>query len=50
VESFDVVFTQDRSGFASPGAGTAEPLGRVQITRDVTEAELHGLLVPARRQ
>jgi peptidoglycan/xylan/chitin deacetylase (PgdA/CDA1 family) len=43
--SFQVVFTQDRSGFASPGS--ANPLGRIAITRDVTEAELHTLLTPA---
>jgi peptidoglycan/xylan/chitin deacetylase (PgdA/CDA1 family) len=41
-QSFEVVFTQDRTGFASPGA--ANPLGRIEITRDVTEAELHALL------
>ena len=45
--SFEVVFTQDRSGFASPGSNN--PLGRIEITRDVTEAELHALLEPARR-
>ena len=43
--SFQLVFTQDRSGFASPGS--ANPLGRIEITRDVTEAELHTLLMPA---
>ena len=48
LQSFEVVFTQDRSGFASPGA--ANPLGRMQITRDVTEGELHALLAPARQQ
>ena len=40
--SFDVVFTQDRSGFATPGA--ANPLGRIEITRDTTEAALRTLL------
>ena len=44
-QSFEVVFTQDRSGLASPGA--ANPLGRIEITRDVTERELHALVVPA---
>jgi peptidoglycan/xylan/chitin deacetylase (PgdA/CDA1 family) len=44
--SFEVVFTQDRSGFASPGA--ANPLGRMEITPDVTEAQLRGLLEGAR--
>jgi peptidoglycan/xylan/chitin deacetylase (PgdA/CDA1 family) len=46
LQSFEVVFTQDRSGFASPGA--ANPLGRTEITRDVTEGEVHTLLVSAR--
>ena len=48
LQSFEVVFTQDRSRLASPGA--ANPLGRMQITRDVTEGELHALLAPARQQ
>jgi hypothetical protein len=39
-----VVFTQDRSGFASPGS--RNPLGRIEIAREVTEAQLHGLLAP----
>ena len=43
--SFQVVFTQDRSGFATPGS--ANPFGRIEITRDVTEAELHALLMRA---
>src|SRR5215207_46286 len=42
--SFDVVFTQDRSGFASPRAGKAEPYGRIEISREVSEADLHELL------
>jgi peptidoglycan/xylan/chitin deacetylase (PgdA/CDA1 family) len=49
-ESFDVVFTQDRSGFASPGAGKAELLGRIEITRGVTEEELHARLMSGARQ
>src|SRR5919108_4698703 len=36
--SFDVVFTQDRSGFAVPGAHN--PLGRFEVTADVSDAEL----------
>jgi hypothetical protein len=44
-DSFEVVFTQDRSGFARPGA--PNPLGRIEVTRDVTEAELHALLTSA---
>jgi hypothetical protein len=43
--SFEVVFTQDRSGFARPGA--ANPLGRFEITRDVNDEELHSLLASA---
>jgi peptidoglycan/xylan/chitin deacetylase (PgdA/CDA1 family) len=47
--SFEVVLTQDRSGFARPGA--ANPLGRIDVTRDVTDEELHELLAsgPSRR-
>ena len=43
-QSFEVVFTQDRTGFTAWGAGTAQPLGRFEITRDVTDDELHTLL------
>jgi hypothetical protein len=46
--SFEVVFTQDRTGFATRGAGTTEPLGRFEITREVTEEELRALLTPPR--
>jgi hypothetical protein len=48
-QSFAVVFTQDLSGFAAPGTGRAGPLGRIEITRDVSERELRSLLVPAPR-
>jgi peptidoglycan/xylan/chitin deacetylase (PgdA/CDA1 family) len=41
--SFELVFTQDRSGFASPGA--ANPLGRIEVGPDVTEERLHALLM-----
>ena len=45
-QSFEVVFTQDRSGFAVlPGA--LNPLGRIEITRDLSEAQLHALLASA---
>ena len=44
--SFEVVFTQDRSAFATPGA--RNPLGRIEVTPDVTEAELRTLLVSGR--
>ena len=40
--SFEVVFTQDRDGFATPGARS--PLGRIEVTPDVSEDELHALL------
>ena len=40
--SFDVVFTQDRSGFAKPGA--TNPLGRIEVTPQVTEEQLRALL------
>ena len=40
--SFDVVFTQDRSGFAKPGA--TNPLGRIEVTPEVTEEQLRDLL------
>jgi Polysaccharide deacetylase len=42
LDSFQLIFTQDRTGLASPGA--PNPLGRIEITRDVTNAELHALL------
>jgi peptidoglycan/xylan/chitin deacetylase (PgdA/CDA1 family) len=45
LQSFEVVFTQDRSGFATPGA--ASPVGRIEITRGVAEGELHALLTSA---
>jgi hypothetical protein len=50
LDSFDVVFTQDRSGFAAPGAGKAGPVGRIEVTSDVSEEELHALLAAAPRQ
>jgi peptidoglycan/xylan/chitin deacetylase (PgdA/CDA1 family) len=37
--SFEVVFTQDREGFAEPGE--SNPLGRIEVTRQVDAAELH---------
>jgi peptidoglycan/xylan/chitin deacetylase (PgdA/CDA1 family) len=40
--SFEVVFTQDRSGVAIPGGGS--PLGRIEVTRDTTEEELRAAL------
>jgi hypothetical protein len=44
LDSFDVVFTQDRSGLASPGAGKTRLVGRIEITPKVTDGELHALL------
>jgi poly-beta-1,6-N-acetyl-D-glucosamine N-deacetylase len=43
--SFEVVFTQDRTGLATPGA--RNPLGRIEVTPAVTDAALRGLLLPA---
>jgi hypothetical protein len=40
--SFELVFTQDRSGFAVPGA--TNPLGRLEVGRDTSDAELQALL------
>jgi hypothetical protein len=40
--SFDVVFTQDRSGFARPGA--KNPLGRIEVTPDVADEVLRAIL------
>ena len=42
LDSFELVFTQDRSGLATPGA--ANPLGRIEITQAITDAQLHALL------
>jgi hypothetical protein len=46
--SFQVVFTQDRSGFATPGA--PNPLGRFEIARHATGAELHAPLASRPQQ
>jgi hypothetical protein len=43
LDSFEVVFTQDRSPFASAGAREAV-LGRVEITRGLPEEDLRALL------
>ena len=40
--SFDVVFTQDRSGFAKPGS--RNPLGRIEVTPQVSEPALLAVL------
>jgi hypothetical protein len=40
--SFDIVFTQDRSGFATPGA--KNPFGRIPVTPDVGEGALRVML------
>jgi len=45
--SFEVVFTQDRRGFAF--ADESNPVGRFEITPAVSEAELHALLASAPR-
>ena len=46
LQSFEAVFTQDRSGLAT--AGAANPLGRIEITRGTTDEQLHALLASAR--
>ena len=48
-ETYEVVFTQDRSGFSSPGSGKRGPVGRMEITREVSETQLHALLTSAPR-
>jgi hypothetical protein len=47
--SFKLTCTQDPSGFAVPG-GT-NPVGRTEVGRDMSDAELHALLSfsPSRR-
>jgi hypothetical protein len=40
--SFEVVFTQDRPGLATEGAGN--PFGRIEVTPRVAESELRSLL------
>jgi peptidoglycan/xylan/chitin deacetylase (PgdA/CDA1 family) len=40
--SFAVVFTQDRDGFAAPAEGN--PLGRIEVTPEVDDAELRARL------
>jgi peptidoglycan/xylan/chitin deacetylase (PgdA/CDA1 family) len=48
--SFQIVFTQDRPGHATPGA--PNPLGRIAVTRETTAAQLRTLLQhqPSRRR
>jgi hypothetical protein len=50
--SFEVVFTQDRSGLAEPGA--KNPLGRIEVTPELGEPALRALLAtstsPGRRR
>jgi peptidoglycan/xylan/chitin deacetylase (PgdA/CDA1 family) len=42
--SFEVVFTQDRDGFARPGS--RNPIGRIEIDRAVTDDQLRAMLAP----
>jgi len=44
LDSFETVFTRDGSGFAARGAGTSAPLGRIEITPDMSDSRLHALL------
>lgn len=46
VDRFGIVFTQDRSIFATPGQ--EQPVGRLQVTRGLTGGELHEALVEDR--
>jgi peptidoglycan/xylan/chitin deacetylase (PgdA/CDA1 family) len=48
VDRFGIVFTQDQSIFTT--AGQAQPLGRLQLTRDLTGGELHEWLRGERGQ
>jgi peptidoglycan/xylan/chitin deacetylase (PgdA/CDA1 family) len=48
VDRFGLVFTQDQSIFATPGQ--AQPVGRLQITRDMSGGELHEWLTGERTQ
>ena len=47
VDRFGIVFTQDRSIFATPGQ--EQPVGRLQVTRDLSGGELHESLVARAR-
>jgi biofilm PGA synthesis lipoprotein PgaB len=42
-ERYRAVFTQDRNALAR--AGSAQPLGRIQVTRKTTGGELHAMLL-----
>ena len=44
LDSFEVVFTQDRDGFGSPRSGKAQPYGRIEIGPKVSEEELRNSL------
>lgn len=46
VDRFGIVFTQDRPLYSTPGE--EQPLGRLQVTREVTGGELHEALVEDR--
>ena len=44
LDSFEVVFTQDRNGFGSPRSAKAQPYGRIEIGPKVSEEELRNSL------
>jgi polysaccharide deacetylase len=46
VGRFGIVFTQDRPLYSTPGE--QQPLGRLQVTRDLTGGELHDFLIGKR--
>ncbi len=43
IRRYDTVFTQDRNALAHPGS--AQPLGRIQVTRHLSGGELHAKLL-----
>lgn len=44
IDSYEVIFTQDRSGLASPRSGQAHVYGRIEIGPEVSEEELRSSL------
>jgi hypothetical protein len=44
LDSFKIVFTQDPSASASPRAGKTQVVGRIEVSRQLSEDELQALL------
>ncbi len=42
-QRYDAIFTQDRNARTRQGSG--QPLGRIQVTRDLTEGDLNAKLL-----